>query len=71
MKTDNLQNCEHHVLICVKSKHGCKSGMMSWTDVGEMCIWCGKEKDCVGYFSGLVTKGFCKSQIVRWGAILF
>jgi len=24
---------EHHVLICVKSKHGCSSGMMSWTDV--------------------------------------
>jgi hypothetical protein len=33
MKTDNLQNGEHHVLICVKSKHGCESGMMSWTYV--------------------------------------
>jgi len=27
---------EHHVLICVKSKHGCESGMMSWTDVVEI-----------------------------------
>ena len=38
MKTDNLQNCEHHVLICVKSKHGCESGMMSWTYVVEIFI---------------------------------
>jgi len=37
MTTDNLQNCEHHVLMCVKSKHGCSSGMMSWTYMGEMC----------------------------------
>ena len=25
-----VHNCEISVLICVKSKHGCSSGMMSW-----------------------------------------
>jgi len=38
-------NCEHHVLICVKSKHGCESGMMSWTSVGEMCIFIWEGRD--------------------------
>jgi hypothetical protein len=37
MKTDNLQNCEHHVLICVKSKHGFGIRNDSWTYVVEMC----------------------------------
>jgi hypothetical protein len=45
MKTDNLKNCEHHVLICVKSKHGCESGMMSWTYVVEIFIWEGRDVD--------------------------
>jgi len=66
MKTDNLQNCEHHVLICVKSKHGWESGMMSWTDV-VLCgrEWCGTGLG--GVFSSLGTQGVSKR---RWVAIV-
>ena len=42
------------MLICVKSKHGCSSGMMSWTDVVEN----GVEKDWVGYLAVWEHKGF-------------
>ena len=30
--------CEMSVLICVKSKHGCSSGMMSWTFIVHSII---------------------------------
>ena len=40
-KRPNIISCEIHVLICVKSKHGCSSGMMSWI---ILVIY---EKNCV------------------------
>jgi len=51
MKTDNLQNCEHHVLICVKSKHGCDSGMLR-NDKLDLCgrdVSLGWERVCFNW----------------------
>ena len=52
------------VLICVKSKHGCSSGMMSWTSTAVLLI---KKLAPVAPRSGSSTKcsdGGCNFKLV-------